>query len=154
MRALETTKAELHARTANLAHAPEEQVQEEEAAAAEAAKKKAGQARKPRVVTDPELDDDGNVVEESKVTFPMLDLLFNAALETGKEVTRASNGRPAARRRKRSWKTRGRRRRRRRESRRSRRRRSRRSQRSRCRTRGSTYTPRCTQRWSSTSSGS
>merc|ERR1719387_1227492 len=61
---------------------------EEEAAAAEAAKKKAGQARKPRVVTDPELDDDGNVVEESKVTFPMLDLLFNAALETGKEVTK------------------------------------------------------------------
>ena len=35
MRALETTKAELHARTANLAHALEEQVQEREASAKE-----------------------------------------------------------------------------------------------------------------------
>merc|ERR1719387_433725 len=73
---------------------------EEEAAAAEAAKKKAGQARKPRVVTDPELDDDGNVVEESKVTFPMLDLLFNAALETGKEVTKGIEWPPGGEKKK------------------------------------------------------
>merc|ERR1719487_2247926 len=61
---------------------------EEEAAAAEAAKKKAASARKPRFVTDPEVDEEGNVVEPSKVVYPMLDLVFNAAKEKGQEVTK------------------------------------------------------------------
>merc|ERR1719353_1732647 len=69
---------------------------EEEAAAAEAAKKKAAQARKPRVVTDPEVDEDGTVVEPSKVIYPMLDLVFNAAKEKGKEVTKGVQWPPGA----------------------------------------------------------
>merc|ERR1719313_1111370 len=69
---------------------------EEEAAAAEAAKKKAAQGRKPRVVTDPEHDDEGNEVEPSKVIYPLLDLIFDAAKEKGKEVTKGMSWPPGA----------------------------------------------------------
>merc|ERR1719331_1852242 len=69
---------------------------EEEAAAAEAAKKKAAQARKPRVVTDPEVDEEGTVVEPSKVIYPMLDLIFDAAKASGKEVTKGISWPPGA----------------------------------------------------------
>lgn len=69
---------------------------EEEAAAAEAAKKKAAQARKPRVLTDTEVDEEGNVVEESKVIYPMLNLLFDAAKEKGREATKSMPWPPGA----------------------------------------------------------